>query len=100
MTDVNESMMLEAFQLGCLLLPTVNRRQLHLLLRVINKMSGNCDLILESRVSNKEFVSCDLFFSSFIFNYLVSEGGRFLISDSLHRLGTERAVKMYTASWK
>ncbi|KAG1676203.1 DEP domain-containing protein 1A [Nymphon striatum] len=54
MTCDDHPIMTEAMALGCLLLPSVKRRHLHLLFRVINKMSSNEELCLDPVMSNKD----------------------------------------------
>ena len=52
------SRVLEALQLCTLLLPPANRRQLHLLLRFMNKLINNADLPpLDKLHSNRDLVS-------------------------------------------
>ncbi|XP_038068639.1 DEP domain-containing protein 1A-like isoform X2 [Patiria miniata] len=46
----------EALRLCCLLLPPVNRRKLHLLLKLMTKMEANPELVLSSRKTTRQLV--------------------------------------------
>ncbi|XP_022089261.1 DEP domain-containing protein 1A-like [Acanthaster planci] len=46
----------EALRLCCLLLPPVNRRKLHLLLKLMTRMEANPDLVLSSRKTTRQLV--------------------------------------------
>lgn len=49
--------MREAYQLVLLFLPASNRRVLHMMLKLMNKLSANEDLALSSRDTNRNTVS-------------------------------------------
>jgi len=55
--DDSTERIVSALQLVCLLLPPANRRRLHLLLRLINKMATNIKLVLDESQSSRTLVS-------------------------------------------
>ena len=46
----------EALQICCLLLPPANRRKLHLLLRLMNKMANNEELVIDGEQTTRDLV--------------------------------------------
>lgn len=54
--DDSTERIVKALQLVCLLLPPANRRRLHLLLRLMNKMSTNDKLVLDETQPSRTLV--------------------------------------------